>query len=395
MENTGGSPLATILAAHLRDAREELTGRWLERISSRVTLEPGKVFPSEGLLDHVPRLLLGIADYVESPAQAIGADDAVIAKARELGELRHTQGFGAHEILKEYEILGGILFAFFVRIVDDIDASCTRGELLGCAQRLFHAVALVQEATANRFLERMQQQVTDREERLRAFNRTLMHELRNRIGATLGAGEMLRIPEIAEDRRRALRDVVVRSAHEMQVVMENLLELSRVEGSVAPQRHVMLREAAADAVRQLRDMAQDAGVEVRLAPKLPDIEVNAAAVELCLTNLVSNGIKYADPAKSERWVEVNGYLLPEGAQVASATDLVVTVRSNGIPVPESERENLFRRFFRTADAASSAVKGTGLGLSIVRATVEDLGGRAWVEFPDGGAVFSFSFPLNA
>ena len=234
MENTGGSPLATILAAHLRDAREELTGRWLERISSRVTLEPGKVFPSEGLLDHVPRLLLGIADYVESPAQAIGADDAVIAKARELGELRHTQGFGAHEILKEYEILGGILFAFFVRIVDDIDASCTRGELLGCAQRLFHAVALVQEATANRFLERMQQQVTDREERLRAFNRTLMHELRNRIGATLGAGEMLRIPEIAEDRRRALRDVVVRSAHEMQVVMENLLELSRVEGSVAP-----------------------------------------------------------------------------------------------------------------------------------------------------------------
>src|SRR6185437_5300442 len=247
----------------------------------------------------------------------------------------------------------------------------------------------------NRFLERMQQQVTDREERLRAFNRTLMHELRNRIGATLGAGEMLRIPEIAEDRRRALRDVVVRSAHEMQVVMENLLELSRVEGSVAPQRHVMLREAAADAVRQLRDMAQDAGVEVRLAPKLPDIEVNAAAVELCLTNLVSNGIKYADPAKSERWVEVNGYLLPEGAQVASATDLVVTVRSNGIPVPESERENLFRRFFRTADAASSAVKGTGLGLSIVRATVEDLGGRAWVEFPDGGAVFSFSFPLNA
>src|SRR6185437_9813998 len=162
-----------------------------------------------------------------------------------------------------------------------------------------------------------------------------------------------------------------------------------------PQRHVMLREAAADAVRQLRDMAQDAGVEVRLAPELPDIEVNAAAVELCLTNLVSNGIKYADPAKSERWVEVNGHLLPEGAQVASATDLVVTVRSNGIPVPESERENLFRRFFRTADAASSAVKGTGLGLSIVRATVEDLGGRAWVEFPDGGAVFSFSFPLNA
>src|SRR5690242_21059596 len=53
-----------------------------------------------------------------------------VAKAMELGELRHSQGFDAYELLKEYELFGGILFAFMTRTVDEIDQPCTRGELL-------------------------------------------------------------------------------------------------------------------------------------------------------------------------------------------------------------------------------------------------------------------------
>src|SRR5690606_39047026 len=92
-------PLAGVLAARLRDARDPMTQRWLERIASRVTIEPGQIFPSQELLDHVPLLVDGIADYMEDPADEISADVPVIAKAMELGELRLAQGFGVHQIL--------------------------------------------------------------------------------------------------------------------------------------------------------------------------------------------------------------------------------------------------------------------------------------------------------
>ena len=79
-------PLAGALANRLRAAREELTRRWLERIAARVSIGRDRVFPGEELLDHIPLLIDGIADYVEDPAEEIAADAPVVAKAMELGK---------------------------------------------------------------------------------------------------------------------------------------------------------------------------------------------------------------------------------------------------------------------------------------------------------------------
>ena len=68
MDLTAPCPLAGVLAQRLRDEQEYLTMRWLERISQRVNLHPNKIFPTEDMLDHVPILILGIATYVEDPA---------------------------------------------------------------------------------------------------------------------------------------------------------------------------------------------------------------------------------------------------------------------------------------------------------------------------------------
>jgi signal transduction histidine kinase len=119
------------------------------------------------------------------------------------------------------------------------------------------------------------------------------------------------------------------------------------------------------------------------------VDVNAAAVELCLTNLVANAIKYADPAKDERWVEVAAHV--DGA--SGSNEVIVRVRDNGIGVPENQRDELFTRFFRAHEHSARHVEGTGLGLSIVRETVRALGGRVWAEFPpEGGASFAFALP---
>ena len=386
--------LAGALAERMRESREDLTRRWLERIAARVEIDPNRVFPTDELLDHVPLLMDRIADYLQDPADEIAADAPVTGKAIELGELRWSQGFDAHQILKEYEILGGVLFAFLVRTVDEVDEECTRSELLACAQRLFRAVSVIQQVTTTHYLQLAAEKVNEREERLRSFNRMVTHELKNRISSVLGAGQLLADPDIASDegQRGRFAQMVVQNAEGMQAVLENLLELSRMDPGVRHQRNVLLPGVAGEVCRQLREMSQARGVTVRMV-ELPEVEVNAAALELCLTNYVSNAIKYADPEKPERWVEVRGRL--DGAEGGPRCELVIEVEDNGLGVPEEMREQLFTRFFRAHGETVTGVEGTGLGLSIVRETLEAQGGRAWAEFDcEHGSRFLMALPCR-
>jgi signal transduction histidine kinase len=383
-------PLAPALAARMREAREELTRRWLDRIAERVELDPNRIFPTDALLDHVPLLIDGVADYLADPAHEIAADMPVVAKAMELGELRHAQGFDEYELLKEYELLGGILFSFLTRCVDEIDAPCSRGELLVCAHRIFHALSLIEQATVTHYLRLMKGRLREREQRLRGFNRALTHELKNQIGAAMGALEVVRIDELPDAQRGAMLDIAARNVASMRGVLDNLLELSRLDAAAEgrQERRILLPRAVSEAVRELRQSARAAGVEIRIAA-LPEVEVSAAATELAVSNYVSNAIKYADRAKPRRWVEVRGTLSDESE---GGQELVIEVRDNGLGVPEEQRARLFEQFFR-AHETITGVEGTGLGLSIVRDAVEPLGGRAWAEFPEeGGSAFFIAFP---
>lgn len=383
--------LAAVLAERMRGERNDLTRRWLDRIVARVNIDPNTVFPTDELLNHVPLLMDHIADYLENPAVEIIAESPVVGKAMELGELRYSQGFDVHEILKEYEILGGVLFAFLVRTVENIDDPCTRAELLACAHRLFRAVSLIQQLTTSQYLRLAAERVREREDRLRGFNRTVTHELKNRIGAVLGAGQLLADPDISADpeRRARFAAMVVQNAEGMQDVLQNLLELSRMDTDSRQQRNVPLPRVAAEVCRQLREMSSSRNVRV-VIEDMPEVEVNAGAMELCLTNYVSNAIKYSDPSRSNRWVRLKADLRDGDG----GCDLVIAVEDNGLGVPEEAREKLFSRFYR-AHGTITGVEGTGLGLSIVRDTVESLGGRAWAEFDSpAGSRFLLAVPCR-
>ena len=382
--------LAKALADTMRASSEELTRRWLDRISSRVRLDPNRIFPTDALLDHVPLLIRGIADYIENPDKVILSEVPVVAKAMELGELRFSQGFDEYELLKEYEIFGGILFSFLSRVVDEIDEPCTRGELLACAHRLFMAVALIQQATLTHYLSLVKGRLNERDQRLRGFNRALSHELRNLIGTISGAAEILELGTFSAEQQRTMTAMIVRNSANMKVTLENLVELSRVDEDARQSRHIALPQAAAEVARQLRESARAHGVEIRLPADLPSIDVSAAAFELCLSNLIANAIKYSDPSKQKRWVEVRAYVTTPDDGVAPET--VVEVRDNGIGVPESKRTELFSRFFRAHEDSNAEIEGTGLGLSIVRETASALGGKAWADFHDDGTAFFFTMP---
>jgi signal transduction histidine kinase len=384
--------LAKVLAERMRESREDLTRRWLDRISARVSLDPNRIFPTDALLDHVPLLILGIADYIENPGKVILSEVPVVAKAMELGELRFSQGFDEYELLKEYEIFGGVLFSFLSRIADAIDEPCSRGELLACAHRLFLAVALIQQATLTHYLSLVKERLSEREQRLRAFNRALTHELRNLMGTIGGAAEILELGVTSGAEHEAMVSIIVRNSANMKVALDNLVELSKLDEDARRSRHVQLPKAAAEVARQLRETARGRGVEIRLSPTLPAVDVSAAAFELCLSNLVSNAIKYADPNKESRWVEIRAQVTR--ATESSGSETIIEVRDNGLGVPEEKRARLFQRFFRAHEESQEGIGGTGLGLSIIKETVAAMGGRAWADFFDDGTAFFFSMPTR-
>jgi len=380
--------LLRLLAADLRAGADELVTRWLERLSQRVTLERDFLFPSEDLIDHVPVLVHALADYLEDESDEITADTPVVAKAMELGELRHEQGFAARQILWEYEILGGIVFNHLSERAVQRAGEGSSELMFRAGHRVFRALAVMQRATMDEFLAHADDRVREREERLRGFNRALSHEVKNEIGAILGAGRLLREEFIADSpaERRRFVDMVIQNAERVSRLVGNLLELSRIDGDSRQQRNVPLRAAVEEVVRQLRQYAETNGVELHVHDDVPAVEVNAAVVELALSNLIANGVKYHDPDRSDRRVEVQA--LDTGGEFVT-----VRVTDNGRGVAPEDRPHIFRRFYRAQQAQNSGVEGSGLGLALVRDAVERLGCRVWADFPpDGTTVFAFTLP---
>jgi signal transduction histidine kinase len=397
-EATSGSfaypvELAATLSERLRSAKKALVAQWLDRISERVAISTNRVFPTEDLLNHIPLLVDGIAGYLGRPERDLDAKAPVVAKAMELGALRHTQGFDVYELLKEYEMLGEIIFDFLAETAEELPEDVSRRQLLACWQRTSQAIELIRQATVSHFLRLSSAQINERENRLRKFNRTVAHELKAKVDAISNATTILGESWAGETARQEFEAIIAKNAAGLKRVLSNLETLSRTQADARHCRHVLLPEAANEAVRELEEAAKAKGVDVRIAGDLPPIEVDAATVELCLMNYVSNAIKYSDSTKGERWVAIEATF--EGPDTEQDREVIIRVYDNGIGVPADRREQLFQEFYRAhGDTVTDAV-GTGLGLSIVRETVESIGGRAWAEFPDDtGSVFAFALPAR-
>lgn len=127
-----------------------------------------------------------------------------------------------------------------------------------------------------------------------------------------------------------------------------LIDLTHTLETVARMRHrtdnavvqeVSAAAIAGEAARQLREMADARGVEIRVADSLPTLTVDVGRLELTLLNPLSNGIKYSDPAKSSRSVDVS-------ADGHTPTDCRILVRDNGIGIPAAALQAVFARFTR-------------------------------------------------
>ena len=372
----------------MSEAHESLAARWLDRLNELLPVTAGEVFPTGALLDHIPSLIREIAGYLkDEEVDEFAANTFVLDKARELGELRYEQRASVHQLLREYRVLSAILVTFVEEETTRLDVIAP-SEVIAVLRRLSQAVAVLQQTTVETFIAKYTAQIDEQTRRLENFNRMVSHELRQPIGALQFAVKLAEASDEAVA-RAGYREVIDRNLTRLVRLTDQLAMMSRLKASTdtAQTQRLPLSLVAREVARQLRDMAERRDVEIRISETLPIIEVDVAAVELILVNLISNAIKYSDPSKPERIVQVLGEAAPEAWSIV--------VEDNGMGIAPEHLPRVFERAYR-AHAERDEELGTdgfGLGLAIVSDCVKDLGGEITVESrPGEGASFKVRLP---
>jgi signal transduction histidine kinase len=381
------------LADRMRANHQLLAARWFERLVELLPVDARDVFPTESLLDHIPALIVEISAYLREPeADAIAANTAILEKARELGALRHAQQASLHQLLREYHVLSGVLVTFVLEEMDRLDVTPEPSAGVVLVARLHQAVDVLAQSTVESFVALYTQTITDQRERLEQFTRMAAHEWRQPLGALQFGVKLLKVEGLDQARTHRTLEIVERSVDQLVVLTQKLETIARMNdaGDNPIDQEVSVATVANEAARQVREMADARSVEIRVGDTLPTLTVDVGRLELVLVNLLSNGIKYSDAAKPERYVEITGG--------DTGDDLCrIMVSDNGVGIPAASLHTIFHRFTRAHDdrADLKHVGGMGLGLSIVEDSVQAMHGHIEVVSTEGvGTTFVLTLPVT-
>ena len=223
----------------------------------------------------------------------------------------------------------------------------------------------------------------------RDFVANVSHEIRTPLTVLAGFVETLQnLPLDAEERSRYL-SLMAQQSHRMETLVNDLLTLSRLEGSAAPptQRWTRMRALMAQCEDEGRGLANRlSGHGHKLTFTMDgDVEIAGAATELqsAMSNLLSNAIRYTPPGGE---VAVSWRLLPDGRGEYA-------VRDTGPGIAAEHLPRLTERFYRIDRSRSRETGGTGLGLAIVKHVAQRHGAELRVESTVGkGSRFALLFP---
>jgi two-component system, OmpR family, phosphate regulon sensor histidine kinase PhoR len=220
----------------------------------------------------------------------------------------------------------------------------------------------------------------------RDFVANVSHELRTPLTIVGGFAETLQDPGVPVDKRVEFARTIFLSTQRMQRIVDELLDLSRIEsGHWKPRpQPVSMADAAAEIFGRVTPAATSKGItlETEFASDAQTVYADRTALEQIMLNLVENALRYTG----------------EGGRITIRTvrqhnGVTLSLSDTGSGIPPEHLPRIFERFYRADSGRSRDAGGTGLGLAIVRHLVEAHGGSVTAESELGaGTTIRIFFP---
>jgi two-component system sensor histidine kinase KdpD len=211
---------------------------------------------------------------------------------------------------------------------------------------------------------------------------SVSHDLRSPLTAIAAASDGIASPSLTAEEREELASIIQEEVRRLSRLVENLLDLSRLEaGAAEPRRDwTSVEEVIRVALEELAPGPDEFALS--FDRDLPLVTADPAQLERAFVNVLENARHHSA-----------GH--PVSVRVRAVRErLIVRVVDRGPGIPPAQAERVFEPFYR-AGTAQGGHRGSGLGLSIARGFVEANGGTLRVEsLPGQGATFVFELPLE-
>lgn len=216
---------------------------------------------------------------------------------------------------------------------------------------------------------------------LERFTYTVSHDLKSPLVTISGYLGYLREDIASGNIRRLEKDAerIASAVSRMDVLLKDLLELSRIGRVVNPPQEIPFKELVNEAMRTVHGQLESGGITVQIHPNLPHVNGDRPRLTEVLQNLLDNAAKFMGDQPDPR-IEIGVIGNQEGKPV-------FFVKDNGIGIAPEYHDRIFGLFNRL----DSQIEGTGIGLALVKRIIELHDGRIWVESELGkGSTFFFT-----
>jgi PAS domain S-box-containing protein len=220
------------------------------------------------------------------------------------------------------------------------------------------------------------------------FVSTVSHDLRAPLTLMRGYATMLSMVGTMNDQQRDFMDKIQASVNQMGKLVDNLLDLGRIEAGLGLDlEEVEIKDFIAEVIDSYRPQAvnKQISIGVEIADGMATVEADRTLMRQAVANLVDNAIRYT-PAEGQVSIRVR----QEGDYQ------LISIKDTGVGIAPTDQARLFEKFYRARRREGDREAGLGLGLAIVKSIVEQHGGHISVESRLGeGSTFTLEIPIRS